>query len=1558
MRFNVTGSFANADQIEAEVSRVTADIQKLDATQKAAFGQRAMLVIELLGANKIQEAGIAVADLRADLEKQLEINVTTASAQKAVDDLKAKMAQAREQTAFLVTGRPQNIGQADSRRSSIDADVATLDRSQRQNVKPLLEAADAARATGDIDKINDALENLALKVAQEKRYNVDFEKAKKDSLDLKSKMDSLRDESNFAISAYVRNPGQAESEIKRIISGIEKLDDAQRRALQTNVNSAIASLGKKDAKTGLPDIAAIQVAVSNLKYYFDKELVIKVEKDAAQKSIDELKASLASIADKIGEPSQPIDRLRKSVEAANAAVAKMPAGALKTKLEDNLNAEKILLEASSKTGVLAPTATGIDAAARRANFIAAAATAGTPAKATANPLGADFGTAERSIASLQSNVSSLQGSLEKLPMPMQTQFIPAINKVRDAFAKLTPASTAAEIEAVTKKAAGLERAFTRAGQAAKFGGTIGDALNDAAITRTEKQLGFVRSKLLEVGATASGPVANAFNAYSAAAAAAAQSGTSGTAKTKQELDGLIAKIGEALVAEGKLTASQGRAFSKSVGDVGRGGADKFALGLNQAAFAIDDFLSSTGGLEFKLRAISNNITQLGFVVGGTAGLFVGLGAVIAGQAAIGIIKWINKGRTAEDQTKALNDALARQKSLVEELAQAFESLGDAMSRGTLSAAGEQAADFSRQIEEIKKKQDESRKNRVAELDPKVQQERAEQNKLKGKLEKETNIGSRTAIQAQIRASAERERQRSEEALGNGPPSSLQVEGAIAGARRVVEFDRAQRTNADPRQFTPEAIERRAQEAVAGIKPLDKTSYRKALEKQIADLTDDAVGFGPEATRAAEQRNNLEVMLANLELPLNKAIEDLAISLTEASRGPAEQIRQAQEEVADAIQAGLPEARVFGAELDKLGGRLTEAYKKLGEAVSGKDASGNALTVDEKEARTKQAQAEIDALQAERARLAAQSDALRYERTVDPQRQIDARMGRARSNLGAAGLEDGRIARRMREIENERAVIQRQSTLPEFQNPLAQGALQKREQALNAEAAAIEAATIAIKAFAAALDQASQESKSNLNAAQQAADEARRADLGNSTPQTREARQRAEADLQRQREAEQKVQAEVAVARDRLEQLQKPDAVRMQQIDEELKGGRNPADEAKKKLAEKRAAMAADVGSSNSAAAEDVKRAKQRDELAKASAQAGRDTFKAAEDLGIDTKDMNVGTALASIRGAGRGDMADKLSSINRDAAGAMLDAGFSVDEAGAGIWDTVREASEELAGALTMQANVAHEGAARLAKVDAQIAAVPAGDGREELIRERAALSAKMAERALEFQDKVDKGGLDASSREEEQRKAAARGLDLSRTPSGKFAEETARGLADIQAYFQRRTDANKGVRIAGDAEAQAAAEDRFRKEREKEARTATPEGRGAELGMTERDRFRRDFNEGAGKDINARAKEMRDKGEDPTKFLRQAVSNQLESVAPMLKQFQDERQTALLQGPSRAALSVSDVSTTQGQSELNRLLRGDDSAKNVNLAELRKQTQKFDELIETIKKSNPGVLL
>jgi ElaB/YqjD/DUF883 family membrane-anchored ribosome-binding protein len=81
--------------------------------------------------------------------------------------------------------------------------------------------------------------------------------------------------------------------------------------------------------------------------------------------------------------------------------------------------------------------------------------------------------------------------------------------------------------------------------------------------------------------------------------------------------------------------------------------------------------------------------------------------------------------------------------------------------------------------------------------------------------------------------------------------------------------------------------------------------------------------------------------------------------------------------------------------------------------------------------------------------------------------------------------------------------------------------------------------------------------------------------------------------------------------------------------------------------------------------------------------------------------------------------------------------------------------------------------------------------------------------------------------------------------------------------------------------------------------------------------------------------------------------------AAPAIFNLADEVQNAVLQGPSRAALQATDVSTVQGASELNRLLRGDDSARNQNLVELQRQNNESLKELVNIAKANgapPGI--
>jgi hypothetical protein len=892
------------------------------------------------------------------------------------------------------------------------------------------------------------------------------------------------------------------------------------------------------------------------------------------------------------------------------------------------------------------------------------------------------------------------------------------------------------------------------------------------------------------------------------------------AETQALLKLTAAQSGGVFREERVLAAAQ-RA-RKNTGSFSVAGSASAQLALQQGLFAVDDFISSTGGIEYKLRAIGNNITQLGLLLGqsglipglsATTGLFVGLAAVMGGQALSAMMRWASGTENTELSIKAMNDSLARQKSLVESLSQAFRSLGESTLRGAYSEGGERDAGFKKQVEDIRQKQVDLRRERAAGLDETVQKERVEQSKLAKRLEGTSDVGQRVALTMSIEQSRAREKEAADRALARASTgvSPDAIERALLGTIRTSEF--IQRDRFAGMRLAEEDTDARRQRAsgdVAGAfgdaGKLEEIVRQRMDERRVVaerDLGIIAFEENPEILRAREDVAALEKLLSSIrDVVQQQKIDDASNEIAASSRSAAEEIGRAHKEVAKAIELGLPGARLFALELDASATKLDEANRKLERAASGKRADGTEITTTaEKAALVDSAKAEVASVAAQRERIQAQSDAYRRERVVDPQRQIDARASRASSNLESAGLGSGRIARRMREIESERETLRQQSS--RFSgDPMTQRLIQQSETALGKEIIAIEAATIAIKAFADALNRASEEAKGNLNSAQQAADEARRADLGSGTPRTQDARRQANSDLERQREIERQTQTEIAVERDRLEQIQRPDANRIRQINERLNGG----------------------------------------------------------------------------------------MPFNREA-----------------------------------------------------------------LIREREALKGKIDDDARASQARID-AARDASTREEEQRKAGIRGRDMSRTPAEQFIAESEQGFADIQTYFERRAEANNGLRPDGDVKAQADAEARFRRDRDREARTATAAGRGRELGMDERERFRRDMEEGPVADLTAAAKEMQAKGQDPSEFLRRGIRNQ--KVAPMLEQFQEERQNAILQGPSRAALQVSDVSTTQGASELTRLLRGDDSAKDVNLAELQKQTQKFDDLIEAVKAANPGVLL
>jgi hypothetical protein len=169
-----------------------------------------------------------------------------------------------------------------------------------------------------------------------------------------------------------------------------------------------------------------------------------------------------------------------------------------------------------------------------------------------------------------------------------------------------------------------------------------------------------------------------------------------------------------------------------------------------------------------------------------------------------------------------------------------------------------------------------------------------------------------------------------------------------------------------------------------------------------------------------------------------------------------------------------------------------------------------------------------------------------------------------------------------------------------------------------------------------------------------------------------------------------------------------------------------------------------------------------------------------------------------------------------------------------------------------------------------------------------------------ELRRRADLGDVEAQ-RQIQDIESRARGRELAKTPAQRAAEQAAKDATDLQAEFERR-----------------AARNPF------EAEPRDP----AEI---ERERVAA-FN--------------------------RLAEQQAQQVAPLLAGFRDERLNAALQGPSRAALNVADTQTVEGSRELNRLLRGDDPNKDVNLVELQKQSDLLQGVIDAIEKqAGPGVV-
>ena len=371
-------------------------------------------------------------------------------------------------------------------------------------------------------------------------------------------------------------------------------------------------------------------------------------------------------------------------------------------------------------------------------------------------IGAGVDPAIRQFRQLASQVQSVRSQIDSLPATIGSEFVPRLREAEQAFVRLRTSgrATAEEIENASNEVQQLAAQVRRVSQAQGIG-SFADGLDDTALRGALGNLQALQQILNRVGATAGSDGARQFDRLRAAIQRATRDGTVGSEAFQRELRQITQDAAAAAAATGRIGQSAAFREIQRGGDIARGGFDKLSLATQQAAFAIDDFFSATGDFTQKIRAVQNNVTQLAFILGGTTGLFIGLGVAIAAQAAVALFKWANGTVDAEDKTKALNDALARQKSLVEELKQAFDSLGDSLTRGIFDEATERARNLESQIKSVT----DAAQRQIefaASLDSGVQGERARQADLQSRLDQSSDGTERAILQRQIELSRQAE----------------------------------------------------------------------------------------------------------------------------------------------------------------------------------------------------------------------------------------------------------------------------------------------------------------------------------------------------------------------------------------------------------------------------------------------------------------------------------------------------------------------------------------------------------------------------------------------------------------------------------------------------------------------------------------------------------------------------------------------------------------------------------------------------------------------------------
>jgi hypothetical protein len=562
----------------------------------------------------------------------------------------------------------------------------------------------------------------------------------------------------------------------------------------------------------------------------------------------------------------------------------------------------------------------------------------------------------RILETLGGEIDVVDRKVRALPESLLSQLGPAVNKITNDFRLLARDGVDFTAEQADKLAARLREvtAALDSRQAigknflSSFGGAGEAGLNlgidERELRGVGGQIEFLQNKLSKFTAQARGPAVAALQRYREVVTKVFADGAQNTERGRAAIDRAATSVVKLTARLAGVRTEKLAADLQRVGDVARGVGSKGGLAFQQLVFAVDDFFSVTGGLDQRLRAAGNNISQLGFILGGTAGLIAGVAASLVAQGVAAFIKWSGAAVEADDKAKALGETLKRQADLVNELREAFSTLGSDLIEGVFSSAALSAQKLAEQIERIIKLQRDLREDRVASFDPEVQQERALQGALerskgeKGFLGRAKSLEELTAIEARIAASREREQRAAQRSVEDARGLRGQ-EGRIAAALafpQTLRLLQARPGAAPTRELQAEArgIARQRAEEIAALPPAEREAAIRELREEVeAYLTSVRGEFNVGQSRIDDIAGTFDSVLEQFRLAASEATDPLAEGFAKEAAALRDKLARAGSTLEESIKEGIPGALSLRSELDRLGEAIRQGNKAIEESAS-------------------------------------------------------------------------------------------------------------------------------------------------------------------------------------------------------------------------------------------------------------------------------------------------------------------------------------------------------------------------------------------------------------------------------------------------------------------------------------------------------------------------------------------------------------------------------------------------------------------------------------------------